>query len=63
MYVDPGICQFCHQYIADSWKDLPLAATPEFSILRHVTPGALRGMISADTPDRPSPPVRTAAVQ
>lgn len=44
-------------------KYLPLAATPEFSILRQVTPGAFKGMINADTPDRPSPPVRTAAVQ
>lgn len=41
----------------------PLALTPEFSSFRHVTPLALRGMMSADTPSLPSPPVRTAAVQ
>lgn len=41
----------------------PLALTPEFSILVHFTPGALSGMINADIPVRPGPPVRTAAVQ
>lgn len=40
----------------------PLAATPELWSLRHVTPFALRGIIRAETPLRPGPPVRTAAV-
>lgn len=41
----------------------PLAATPEFSILVHVTPFTFRGTISIEIPLFPGPPVRTAAVQ
>ena len=41
----------------------PLAATPEFSILVHVTPFTFRGTISIEIPLLPGPPVRTAAVQ
>lgn len=41
----------------------PLAATPEFSILAHVTPFTFRGTISREIPLLPEPPVRTAVVQ
>ena len=40
----------------------PLALTPEFSILRRVTPFASSGMMSREIPFRPGPPVLTAAV-
>jgi hypothetical protein len=42
---------------------LPLAETPEFKILRRVTPFEFSGMTSADIPPFSGPPVRTAAVQ
>lgn len=41
----------------------PLAATPEFFILVHVTPFTFRGTIIIEIPLLPGPPVRTAAVQ
>ena len=42
---------------------IPLALTPELCILLRVTPSAFKGMTSKLIPDRPGPPVRTAAVQ
>ena len=43
--------------------NVPLADTPEFIIFLRVTPLELRGMIKAEIPLFPRPPVRTAAVQ
>lgn len=40
----------------------PDAPTPELNICRRETPGAVRGIMSTDTPAAPEPPVRTAAV-
>jgi hypothetical protein len=42
---------------------VPLAFTPELGIFLHVTPVAFKGIIIAETPFAPSPPVRTAAMQ
>jgi hypothetical protein len=49
--------------LQDCVENIPLAFTPEFKIFLHVTPFALSGMIRADTPFAPGPPVRTAAIQ
>lgn len=43
-------------------SDVPLAFTPEFGIFLQVTPFTFMGMMSAETPFAPSPPVRTAAI-
>lgn len=44
-------------------RDLPLAFTPELNIRFRVTPAAAKGITRRLIPDRPGPPVRTAAVQ
>lgn len=41
---------------------LPLAFTPELAIFLHVTPFDLNGIIKAEMPFFPSPPVLTAVV-
>lgn len=67
IYVDPIYSQkpvfFCFVYVYRYGINSPLAWTPEFSSFLHVTPRAFMGIIRADTPCTPSPPVRTAAVQ
>lgn len=69
-FVKLDVCGSCSSTSA-SWTkfqrkrvvDSPLAFTPEFEIFLHVTPFALSGIIRADTPFAPAPPVRTAAMQ